>query len=134
MDAFPEQEFTGEVNELGSVADPVSGTYEVELRLENSHPQFRTGFISRVEILPRQELQSLIVPLEALVDAGDHRARVFVLQEGKALKREVRTGMILDDHVVVREGLSEGEEVICEGALYLSGGEAVEVFSETQRP
>ena len=34
MDAFPEVEFKGEVSELGAVADPVTGTYEVELLVQ----------------------------------------------------------------------------------------------------
>jgi RND family efflux transporter MFP subunit len=134
MDAFPGTIFTGEVNELGNVADPVSGTYEVELRLNRSRPQFRTGYISRVEISPRQVLKGLVVPVEALIDAGDHRAKVFVAEEGRAREREVRTGMILGDRVVIREGLAAGEVVITEGAHYLTGGERIDVIMESRQP
>lgn len=134
MDAFPEIDFTGEVNELGNVADPVSGTYEVELRLDRSHPQFRTGYISRVEISPRHVLKDLVVPVEALIDAGDQRAKVFIATEGRAREKEVRTGMILGDRVVIREGLAAGEEVITEGAHYLTAGERIDVIMESRQP
>jgi multidrug efflux system membrane fusion protein len=119
MDAFPGREFRAGVTELGTIADPVTGTYEAELLIFQSHPQFRTGFISRARIFPSQVIRSVMVPVEALLDASDHAAYVFVFSEGKAKKRVLRTGIILEDRVVVLEGLEEGELVITEGAKYL---------------
>jgi multidrug efflux system membrane fusion protein len=125
MDAFPDAAFKAEVTELGTVADPVTGTYEVELLILRSHPQFRTGFISRVEIFPTQVIHSLVVPIEALMDASDQKAHVFVYQEGdqgqqgRAQKRNLKIGHILGSNVVVHEGIEEGELIITEGAKYL---------------
>ena len=125
MDAFPDATFKAEVTELGTVADPVTGTYEVELLILRSHPQFRTGFISRVEIFPTRVSHSLVVPIEALMDASDQKAHVFVYQEGnqdhqgRAQKRILKIGHILGNNVVVHEGIEEGELIITEGAKYL---------------
>jgi RND family efflux transporter MFP subunit len=130
MDAFPELKFRGEVSELASFADPVSGTYEVEIILPDGHPQFRTGFISRAEILPAGTLMDVVVPVEALQDASDRNADVFVYSEGIARKRKIRIGRIIDNRVVVREGLLPGEEVITAGAPYLSDGAEVEKMED----
>jgi RND family efflux transporter MFP subunit len=120
MDAFPGTEFAAEVTELASVADPVTGTYEVELLILHTKPQFRTGFISRAEIYPTHFSHSLVVPMEALLDAGDRSAHVFVYSDGKARKRRITTGPILGERVVVLEGLEEGEMVVTEGAKFLN--------------
>jgi RND family efflux transporter MFP subunit len=120
MDPFPGTEFKAIVNELGTVADPVTGTYEAELIVVHPHPEFRTGFICRVDIYPRNLLQALVVPIEALMDASDNSAYVFLFEDGLALRRRIRTGTILNEQVVVQDGLSEGELVITDGAKYLS--------------
>lgn len=119
MDAFPGIDFRTEISELGNVADPVTGTYEVELIVLESQSQFRTGFFSRVMIYPTATSRSLVVPIEALLDASDHTAKVFVYKEGKAEMRRIGLGNLLDDRVVVKDGLEEGELVVTDGAKYL---------------
>ena len=119
MDAFPGSVFRGEITELGTVADPVTGTYEVELMLLASLPQFRSGFFSRVRIYPSEIMESMVVPLEAVLEASDHRAHVFVFEGGRAVKKRISTGQLIDDMVTVTEGLEEGEMVITRGAKYL---------------
>jgi RND family efflux transporter MFP subunit len=119
MDAFPGRKFRAEVTGLGTVADPVTGTYEAELLILHAHPQFRTGFISKAEIFPARVIRAVMVPVEALLNASDHAAHLFVFRNGKAEKRVLRTGAILEDRVVVLEGLEEGELVITDGAKYL---------------
>lgn len=120
MDPFPEKEFKAIVNELGGVADPVTGTYEAELIIVHPTPEFRSGFISRAVIYPRHLFRSVTVPIEALLDAHDRAAHVFIYENGKATRRRIRTGTILDDKVVVLDGIKEGELVITEGAKYVS--------------
>jgi RND family efflux transporter MFP subunit len=125
MDAFPGVVFPGEIIELGGVADPVTGTYEAELLLRQTLPEFRTGFISRVEIYPAKLSRSLVVPIEALLDASDNSAHLFTLGKGVAVRKRVRIGTILGEQVVVLDGVSEGELVITDGAKYLTSGEKV---------
>lgn len=125
MDAFPGASFRAEVTELGSIADPVTGTYETELLIPEAHPQFRTGFFCRAEILPNRLNRSLVLPVEAIQDASDNHAVVFLLEDGRAKKRQIRTGKILEDEVVVLDGLVEGDRVITDGARYLKDGDEV---------
>jgi RND family efflux transporter MFP subunit len=132
MDAFPGILFKAEIIELGTVADPVTGTYETELMILQTLPQFRTGFISRAEIYPTEVKRSLVLPIHALIDATDNRASIFVNRNGKAEKRRISTGAILGEEVVVLEGLSEGEEVITDGAKYLREGSDVEIIYAIQ--
>jgi len=132
MDAFPGYSFRAEVSELASVADPVTGTYESELLVMQAHPQFRTGFFSRADIYPAGVSKALAVPVEALMDASDRKAHVFIYSEdeakpelGKVSKRIVRTGRILGEMVLVLEGLNEGEWLVTEGAKYLRTDDVV---------
>ena len=134
MDAFPGKKFFARVTELAGAADPMTGSYESELRIVESHPQFRTGFFSRVEIFPAGMEHSLVVPMEALVNASDRKAHVFVYSgagdqddpsRGTVSKRLLSTGRILGDRVVVLEGLKEGELIVTRGAKFLRADEQV---------
>lgn len=130
MDPFPDKEFAAVVTELGTVADPVTGTYEAELLILEAHPQFRTGFICRSGILPTLADTSLVVPLESLLEASDRSAYVYLLREGAAERRLVATGPILGDQVVVMAGLNEGDTVVTEGAKYLIPGSKVVLVNQ----
>lgn len=134
MDAFPKTPFRAEIVELGSIADPLTATYEAELLILHSMPGFRTGFITRAEIYPSEIKRSLVLPMHALIDATDNRAFIFLLREGKVEKKAVRTGSIVGEEVVVLEGLSEGEEVVTDGAKYLREGSEVEVVHASHTP
>ncbi len=119
MDAFPDIQFQAEITELGAIADPVTGTYEAELGILHTNPQFRSGFISRAYIFPTQSSTAAMVPLEALLEASDKKAIVYVYKDGELSKRRIRTGRIVDDLIMVLEGLEPGELVITEGAKYI---------------
>jgi membrane fusion protein (multidrug efflux system) len=60
-----------------------------------------------------------MVPLEALLGASDRRASVYVYKEGELSRRSIRTGRIVDDMIMVTEGLEPGELVVTEGAKYI---------------
>ena len=143
MDAFPGKNFYAEVTELASGADPVTGTYESELKIFESDPQFRTGFFSRAEIYPAQKQQALVVPMEALVNASDHKAHVFVYSGsaeqaeeslGTVSKRMLKTGRILGDRVVVLDGLKEGEWIVSGGAKFLRADMEVRAVKHHEKP
>lgn len=119
MDAFPDITFQAKITELGAIADPVTGTYEAELRILRANSQFRSGFISRAYIFPTQSSNAAMVPLEALLEASDKRAIVYVYKEGELSRRRIRTGRIVDDLIMVTEGLEPGELVVTAGAKYI---------------
>ena len=119
MDAFPDISFQAKITELGAIADPVTGTYEAELRILRAKSQFRSGFISRAYIFPTQSGSAAMVPLEALLESSDKRAIVYVYKEGELSRRRIRTGRIVDDLIMVIEGLEPGELVVTEGAKYI---------------
>jgi membrane fusion protein (multidrug efflux system) len=53
---------------------------------------------------------------------------VFVVSDGKASRRPVKTGDIFSSSVIVKEGLRAGEEVVTAGASFLYDGAPVVVL------
>ncbi len=125
MDAYPDVRFLAMVTEIGTIADPYTGSYEVELSIYRPEASFRTGFFSRAEIYPAATLSALMVPLESLLDAQDNLASVYVWKEDQAVRKRIRTGGIQQGRVVVVDGLNEGDLVVTDGAKFIRPGSQV---------
>ncbi len=128
LDAFPGESISGRLVEIGEMADARSGTFRAEIALESRLP-FRAGFVARASIQPSSSTPRTIIPSEALVRANGHSGEVFVMnrEAGTAEARSIRIGSILTEGVTVTEGLAPGEEVITDGAAYVSDGSPIAV-------
>jgi RND family efflux transporter MFP subunit len=132
MDAFPGEQFPAMVIEIGTIADPYTGSYEVEMAIYRPLKQFRTGFFSRATVYPASKESYLVVPLEALLDAQDNLAGIYVWKEGKVGLKKIRTGLIIEEKVVVLEGLNEGDLVVTDGARFIRKGSVVKPVNQKE--
>jgi len=128
FDALPSREFTGRVTRIGAAADPVTGTYEVEIALDDAGA-LAAGLVGRVEIRPARGAPARLVPIEAVLEADATDATVYVLSaDGKrAERRRVTVAFIEGRHVAVASGLEGSSRVLTDGAAYLDDGAAVRV-------
>jgi RND family efflux transporter MFP subunit len=130
VDAYPDVELKGVVNEVSSAADPRTGLFPAQVQLEStSNIRLASGLVANVSIEPTHssELRYTYVPVSAIVEGEGRTASVFVVDGTTARKRLVRVGFIRDEKVALAEGLKPGERVVTEGALYLVDGERIRV-------
>ena len=131
MDAFPGQAMSGTIVEVASAADERSGMFPIEVQFDTPPPRLVSGLLARLRLAPTSAAPPLTyVPMAALVEGNGDRASVFVIEQGKALRKEVRVAFITADSIALESGLAAGEAVITDGALFLENGEAVEVVRE----
>lgn len=126
FDALPDREFAGQISEIGVAADPMTGTYRVEVRLPGT-ATLASGLVGQAEIRPRAGRPVILVPVEALLEADGGRGTVFVLADGRAQRREITIAFLAGDRVAVSGGLDGVTQVITEGAAYLEDNQAVTV-------
>jgi RND family efflux transporter MFP subunit len=131
FDAFPGREFAGRVTRVGSSADPVTGTFDVELEVAADGARFARGLVARISLAigdgSGTASRQTVVPVAALVEAQGSTATVYVFDTGAgvARRREVTVGPIAGDRVVIMKGLATGEQVITDGAAWLTDGKPV---------
>jgi membrane fusion protein, multidrug efflux system len=131
MDAFPGQSMAGTIVEVASAADVRSGMFPIEVLFDSPPPRLVSGLVARLQLEPNSGSPPLTyVPIAALVEGDGDRASVFVIDQGKAQRRDVRVAFITKDSIALESGLAAGESVITDGALFLEHGEAVEVVRE----
>ncbi len=128
FDALPDRAFEGQVREIAAAADPLTGTYRVEVAIRGA-TSLASGLVGTVEILPRAAQPVPLVPVEALLEADGNRAVVFALSgDGhRAERRAVTVGFRAGDRVAVVGGLEGVRTVITDGAAYLDDSSAVRV-------
>lgn len=114
----------GVVGEIAPSADPSSRTFLVKIDLPETE-RVRPGQFGRA-LLPTREAEILRVPRDAVVRRGQLEI-VFVVEEGHARLRLVKTGRRFGDQVEIASGLTSGETIVVEGAASLVDGQPVEV-------
>ena len=112
------------VSFLSSVPDPEKNAYILELTVPNGDGRLKPGMKVAVELSEEAELTGLAVPQYAVLEEGSRRY-VFVIEEGVARKREVKTGRSTPTYYEVLSGLNEGEQIAITGINALADGERV---------
>lgn len=115
---------TAVVSEIAPIADAVSRTFRVKMDLPDREG-LRTGQFGRVAV-PVAEAQVLAVPAAAVVKRGQIEG-VYVLREGRAWLRLVKTGKRLGTLLELLSGVEDGEEVLAEAPARMEDGQKVEV-------
>jgi RND family efflux transporter MFP subunit len=132
--------FKGRVTEVGVAASGEGRLFRVVIKVKNPDGLLRSGMTARIRVGDAATTAGTVsIPLSALVtlvsEGGAHgkpqtQLGVFVVQDGKAVKRAVKTGDILKSSILVTEGLRAGEQVVTSGASFLYDGAPIEVAPE----
>lgn len=129
FDAHPNGVFSGRVSEIAEFADPMSGTFEVEIEIDPTELKLISGFVASADIFPREEQRYALVPIESLVEGEGRDGFVYILADdgGTAQKVPVTISHILQKGVAIVSGLSGSETVITEGASYVQDGTRIHI-------
>ncbi len=122
--AFPDRSWIGKVEQVAISPRQSPGqskNYAVRIRLETtSHGQFHPGMSCRAEISTRatHARRAPAVPVQAVTyeESGNKneraKASVFVMEAGRAERREVETGTADDTYIEIVRGVSERERIV----------------------
>jgi RND family efflux transporter MFP subunit len=125
--ALDNREFSGHVTERGVSADPRSRTYEVKATVQNPGSQLLPGMICQAFTNYMQGTMGVFIPAKLVQLDGDNKTFVWVVNGGKAVKREITINGETAQGVQVSGGLSAGDQLIVEGQQKVSNGMNVEI-------
>jgi RND family efflux transporter MFP subunit len=129
FDAWPGQAFSGKVSNIASAADTSTGTFTVELQLDPGGARFVQGLVAKVALSPQAAVSGQVIPVQALLEANDKEAGVFVLDPATRTVHRVniQIGRMSLGQIEVSDGLERGALVVTDGATFLENGENVRV-------
>lgn len=112
LSGIPGRTFTGELDYIYPYAESRTRSIKVRLTFDNSELLLKPEMFAEVVIKSDKQVDSIVVPSEAVVRSGQSD-RVFVVREpGKYEPTTVRLGFQSAGRVAVLEGIEEGDEVV----------------------
>jgi membrane fusion protein, multidrug efflux system len=126
LDAIPGQRFEARVQRISPIVDPATGTFKVTMEVPLQDARLKPGMFGRFSIVWDARKNVLLAPRVAIVD-DDVSDSVFVVVDGQAVRRTVRTGYTRGNQVEIVDGLDGSEEIVVLGQAGLRDGSRVDV-------
>ncbi len=139
--SYPERVFKGIVTEISPILDPMTRMARVEVMVDNANDELKPGMFANVTVVTNVLKDVITVPRFATientslkrVDGKDKvikKYSVFVVKNGKALKRELKTSYINHINIAVSDGVDVGDTLVVEGQNNLRDSVAVSIIEE----
>jgi HlyD family secretion protein len=129
-DAFPDRKYDGFIKEISPEANRQKATVQVKVKITKPDEYLRPEMNASVAFVSDEKPKEVtseapakpvvLVPTAAIKDGA-----VFVLLDGKAVRRPIKTGAVSPQGVRVEQGLIGGEDVIVNPPAGLKDGAKV---------
>jgi len=110
VDAFPNRAFAGRIVRIGPSLDEKTRALTVEAEVANPGALLRPGMFAKSQLITSANAPAVMVPQRAVVTAAG-LSKVFVVENGKAVERIVKTGKTDGELIEIAEGVKDGETV-----------------------
>lgn len=122
---FPGRLFAGTVTRTTHALDPSTRSLLIEVDLPNTDQALQPGTFGELTLQLRNSPDALVVPAGSLITQGKSTL-VFIVEQGKAMQRKIKTGLSDGRWVEVVEGLTGAEDVVVVGKSKLVEGATVQ--------
>jgi multidrug resistance efflux pump len=124
--ALPKEIFTGTITAISPLADQLTKQFPVEFMVGNSSNLLKAGMFGTAYLAIGEARDLPVVPISTVLFDGE-QPYVFVIEDGRAQRREIKTGLNSGKSLAVLDGLMAGEIVISKGQHQVKNGMLVEV-------
>ena len=122
---YPEEVFDAIVGVISPTVDPRTRTLRVKALLANADGRLSPGLFARVRLGVAKRESVLMVPEEAVLQRADGSVVFRVVAGDRVERRKVRTGVIREGWVEIREGLDAGDAIVSRGHADLINGSSI---------
>lgn len=111
----------GTISSIAVAADAQRGLFKVEAQIYAGEEAPATGVSVALSVVTAASEEKLLVPYDA-VYYENNQAYVYCVQDGKAIRTDVETGLYDEETIAIESGLTEGASVIVSWASGLKDG------------
>jgi RND family efflux transporter MFP subunit len=130
-DAAAGKSFKGKVSNKSEGTDAYTGSFTVEIALQESKPAFASGMFGKAIITPSHSINAWTIPYDALLDGNANSGYVFITNDYKSAKKiGVTLGGIEKGNITVTGGLDSAEALIVSGSAYLKDQSPIKVIED----
>jgi RND family efflux transporter MFP subunit len=117
MDAIPDRQFTGKIDEISTIASedysagwPIPRNFDLRITLDQLDPRLRPGMTAQITIIVDRLLDVLIIPVHATFQK-EGETFAYVWDGSKFRQHAVEVSRRSGDRVVIGRGLQNGDRV-----------------------
>jgi Cu(I)/Ag(I) efflux system membrane fusion protein len=120
LSSYPGETIEGTVDFIYPELDLETRSGRVRLIVPNEQGRLRLGMFVHAAIdAPIGESAVLAIPISAVIDDGERQVAFVARGEGRFEPRDLVLGARAGDLIEVREGLTEGDEVVAQGTFLI---------------
>lgn len=124
VDVYQGEIFSGTIYIVSPASAKNSRMFEVQLKFPNSGGKLKPGMFARVSIIAEKHDNVVTLPLSTII-SQESNPYVFIVDNGKAIRRDIKIGIIQDEVVEIVSGVHSGETVVSVGQQMLQDGTLV---------
>ncbi|GAB3011124.1 efflux RND transporter periplasmic adaptor subunit [Spirosoma pulveris] len=119
--------YPGSVRIIDRAVDPQTGTLRVRIAFPNPDKELKVGINANVRVKNSTGQPQLLIPYQSVIEQMSEYFVFVVGDSSKVTQKKVTLGARINDKVIVKEGLKEGETVVTEGTQKVREGAKVRV-------
>lgn len=125
------------VRQAASYIDPANRTFKVEIGIPNTDKSIKPNLTAKLKINDYSNDKAILIPQSIISENANGEQYVYTLTDKKDDKGKVKrviitTGKTQGDNIEVLSGISNGDEIIDEGARSVKEGQDVKVLEFEQ--
>ena len=131
LEAWPGHAINMTVSEINPVVDAQSRTLEIKLDVPRGQENIKPGMYAEIRLTTDEKDSVVKIPADSVLRRLGE-VFVFVVEDGKAVKKIVVPGITLGGVVEIIDGINAGDKVVYQGQTLLEDGVKVRVIREVQ--
>ena len=131
LQAYPDEMFIGTISKISPVLDLETRTAPIEIVIPNSDHRLKSGMFAKVRLILEEQKNVPIILKESLI-GKEPNLYVYVVEDNKAILKNITLGIRQGPYYQVKAGLKEGDLVVIMGQQRLKDNAKVNVEIEEE--
>ena len=119
VDAYQNESFTGRIQSIGTMVDPVTRRIQVRCSVDSKN-KLKPEMYARITPLNNRNQKAIRIPNSALITEGLYSYVFVETSPGHLKKRRVTLDVQEREYATVKAGLAAGEKLVVSGAILLN--------------
>ncbi len=119
VDAYQNESFTGRIQSIGTMVDPVTRRIQVRCSVDSKN-KLKPEMYARITPLNNRNQKAIRIPNSALITEGLYSYVFVEISPGHLKKRRVTLDVQEREYATVKAGLAAGEKLVVSGAILLN--------------
>jgi len=122
VDALPDTVIQGTIDVVGPTINPSTRSGEIEIHIDNTQQRLRAGMFARVTLFLLKKEATMISRDALLKIPGTGGYFIYIEEDGKAIQKNIETGINYGEFIEVSSGILPGDNVIVTGQNLIREG------------